>query len=64
MYLYCYKGLMSFVSLQVVDMRWGVTDELQNDHQVSELCIREIATCQQVSYGPNFVVRNPVSQLR
>ena len=50
---YCIQLGLDF---QVVDLRWGVTDEVINDHQVSELCLREIATCQQVSLGPHFVV--------
>ena len=44
------------LDFQVVDMRWGVTDDVINDHQVSQLCINEIVTCQQLSCGPNFVV--------
>ena len=39
-----------------MDMRWGVTDEMLNDHQVTDLCIKEIENCQQVSCGPSFVV--------
>ena len=37
-------------------MRWGVTDEMLNDHQVTDLSIKEIENCQQVSCGPSFVV--------
>ena len=37
-------------------MRWGVTDEMTNDHQTSELCMAEIERCKQVSVGPTFVV--------
>ena len=37
-------------------MRWGVTDELANDHQVSALCLAEVRRCQQLSRGPYFVV--------
>ena len=44
------------LDFQVVDMRWGVTDDMMNDHQVSALCLREIEICRQVSCGPNFVV--------
>ena len=44
------------LDFQVVDMRWGVTAEMMNDHQVSALCLQEINTCRQVSCGPNFVV--------
>ena len=39
-----------------MDMRWGVTDEMLNDHQVTDFCIKEIENCQQVSCGPSFVV--------
>lgn len=42
--------------LQVLDMRWGVTDETMNDHQVTDLCLREIDVCKQSSAGPYFVV--------
>ena len=42
-------------------MRWGVTDEMMNDHQVTDLCIREIEHCQQVSCGPSFVVSSLTS---
>ena len=37
-------------------MRWGVREEAQNDHRITELCIKEIKACQQLSTGPNFVV--------
>ena len=39
-------------------MRWGVTDEMLNDHQVTDLCLKEIENCRQVSCGPHFVVSN------
>ena len=41
---------------QVVDMRWGVRDEATDDHMTTELCMKEIASCQRLSVGPNFVV--------
>ncbi|KAH3837293.1 hypothetical protein DPMN_110678 [Dreissena polymorpha] len=41
----------------MVDMRWGVTNEVQNDHMTSTCCLKEIRNCQNVSIGPNFVVR-------
>lgn len=50
---YCAELGLDF---QVVDLRWGVTDEVINDHQVSAVCLSEIASCQRVSVGPNFVV--------
>ena len=36
---------------QVVDMRWGVRDEVTNEHLTTELCMQELATCQQLSIG-------------
>jgi len=44
------------LDFQVVDLRWGVTDDVINDHQVTALCLREINTCQRLSVGPNFIV--------
>ncbi|XP_077990681.1 NACHT domain- and WD repeat-containing protein 1-like [Glandiceps talaboti] len=43
------------LEFQVVDMRWGVRDEATDDHMTSELCMNEIAACQKLSTGPNFV---------
>ncbi|XP_070534262.1 NACHT and WD repeat domain-containing protein 2-like [Ptychodera flava] len=43
------------LEFQVVDMRWGVRDEATDDHMTSELCMNEIAACQKLSMGPNFV---------
>ena len=47
------------MGFQVVDMRWGVRDEATDDHMTTELCMREIANCQRLSMGPNFVVSLP-----
>ena len=41
---------------QVVDMRWGVREEAENDHMSTELCLKELMACKDVSTGPNFVV--------
>lgn len=43
------------LDFQVVDMRWGVRDEATDDHQTVDLCSREIANCQRLSLGPNFI---------
>ncbi|XP_002741817.1 NACHT domain- and WD repeat-containing protein 1-like [Saccoglossus kowalevskii] len=43
------------LEFQVVDMRWGVRDEATDDHMTSQLCMNEIAACQRLSIGPNFV---------
>lgn len=40
---------------QVVDMRWGVRDDATDAHMTTELCLREIKACQEISVGPNFV---------
>ena len=41
---------------QVVDMRWGVRDEATADHMTTELCMKELKLCQDLSTGPSFVV--------
>ena len=37
-------------------MRWGVRDDATVAHMTTELCLREIKACQEISVGPNFVV--------
>ena len=37
-------------------MRWGVREESENDHMSTELCLKELKSCQKLSTGPNFVV--------
>ena len=39
-------------------MRWGVREEASIDHSTSELCLKEIKACNELSLGPTFVVRN------
>ena len=43
---------------QVVDMRWGVRDEATADHMTTELCMKELKLCQDLSTGPSFVVKS------
>ena len=45
----------SVLSLQVVDMRWGVRDEMTNEHMTTDLCMTELENCQRLSMGPNFI---------
>ncbi|XP_033116394.1 NACHT domain- and WD repeat-containing protein 1-like isoform X2 [Anneissia japonica] len=45
------KGL----DFQVVDMRWGVRDEVNDDHMTLNICLREIENCQVLSVGPNVL---------
>jgi len=54
---FCQKKGYEF---QVVDMRWGVRDDATNTHMTTELCLREIKACQEISVGPNFVVTAPL----
>jgi hypothetical protein len=37
-------------------MRWGVTEDSQNDHSVEKICLLEVKNCQKISLGPNFIV--------
>ena len=55
--MYCaqWELLAIFGSLQVVDMRWGVRDEMTNEHMTTELCMTELRNCQKFSMGPNFI---------
>ena len=45
-------------------MRWGVRDDATDAHMTTELCLREIKACQEISVGPNFVVSHSRSMLR
>ena len=41
-------------------MRWGIRDEATDDHMTTELCMKEIETCQRLSVGPSFMVGHVV----
>uniref|UniRef100_A0A671QU47 Uncharacterized protein n=1 Tax=Sinocyclocheilus anshuiensis TaxID=1608454 RepID=A0A671QU47_9TELE len=41
---------------EVVDFRCGVHDIFTADHLTTELCIKEIESCQRISDGPTFIV--------
>ncbi|XP_041365002.1 uncharacterized protein LOC121380241 [Gigantopelta aegis] len=43
------------LDFQLVDLRWGLTEDVQNDHSAKKLCLLEIENCQNVSLGPNFI---------
>ena len=43
------------LEFQVVDMRWGVRDEMTNEHMTTDLCMTELRNCQKFSMGPNFI---------
>ena len=44
------------LEFQVVDMRWGVTQDAVLDHATSDICLQQISECQRLSRGTNFVV--------
>ena len=41
---------------QAVDLRWGITEEAQRNHDTMRICLEEIRRCQQLSPRPNFSV--------
>lgn len=41
---------------QVIDLRWGVSEEASLDQQAMTICLGEIERCQKVSPRPNFIV--------
>jgi hypothetical protein len=53
-----------YLWFKVVDMRWGVRDDATDMHETTELCISEIRACQQLSAGPNFIVRHLLFYLK
>ncbi|KAL8605123.1 hypothetical protein ACOMHN_018924 [Nucella lapillus] len=44
------------VDFQAVDMRWGISSGAKDDHSGAELCLAELAHCQNSSIGPNFAL--------
>ena len=38
-----------------MDMRWGVRDEMTDEHMTKALCMNELRGCQKYSMGPNFI---------
>ena len=47
--------LLLHLLAQVVDMRWGVRDEMTDEHMTTALCMNELTGCQKYSMGPNFI---------
>ena len=50
---YCAKRGARF---QAVDLRWGITEEAQREHETMRICLEEVRRCQQLSQRPNFAV--------
>ncbi|XP_062412384.1 NACHT domain- and WD repeat-containing protein 1 [Sardina pilchardus] len=43
------------LTLEVVDLRWGVCDRVAADHMTVELSLEEIRRCQRASIGPAYI---------
>lgn len=41
---------------QAVDLRWGITEEAQSEHDTMRICLEEVRRCQKLSPRPNFAV--------
>jgi len=41
---------------QVIDLRWGVSEEAALDQQTMKICLGEIERCQRTTPRPNFIV--------
>lgn len=50
---YCSANNAKF---QPIDLRWGVTEESQLNHEAMQICLNEIKRCQEISPKPNFLV--------
>ena len=43
-------------TFQAIDLRWGVNNEATLDHKTMDICLKEIARCQETRVKPNFIV--------
>ncbi|MGD8752256.1 MAG: DUF4062 domain-containing protein, partial [Anaerolineales bacterium] len=41
---------------QAIDLRWGVSEQASLDQQTMNICLGEIARCQQITPRPNFII--------
>ena len=41
---------------QAIDLRWGITEEAQQEHDTLRICLEEVRRCQELSPRPNFAV--------
>lgn len=41
---------------QAVDLRWGITEEAQQERDTMRICLEEVRRCQELSPKPNFAV--------
>ncbi|NXL09736.1 NWD1 protein, partial [Mesembrinibis cayennensis] len=43
------------IFVQVIDLRWGISELVDMDHRNTQLCLEEIEACQKLSAGPTFI---------
>ncbi|NXY69783.1 NWD1 protein, partial [Glareola pratincola] len=43
------------IFVQVIDLRWGISELVDSDHRNTELSLEEIEACQKLSAGPTFI---------
>jgi Domain of unknown function (DUF4062) len=41
---------------QAIDLRWGITEQAQQEHDTLRICLEEVRRCQALSPRPNFAV--------
>mgnify|MGYP001064545181 CR=1 FL=1 len=51
--MFCKSAGFSF---QVLDLRWGITDEDSRNNRTLQICLDEITRCQMLSPKPNFLI--------
>ena len=60
--IFCFVGTKEYVFLymlfllQVVDMRWGVRDEMTNEHMTTALCMTEVYLVNMNSMNSNLKI--------
>lgn len=42
-------------TFQAIDLRWGITEDAQREHETMRICLKELRRCQELSPKPNFV---------
>lgn len=41
---------------QAIDLRWGITEEAQENRETLQICLEEVRRCQELSPRPNFAI--------
>lgn len=43
-------------SFQAIDLRWGISQEAGLNQRATDICLREIVRCQELTKSPNFLL--------